>query len=124
MAVKRTGQPSFVEPLLQKGAGANTPLDRLASLVKRHRFEKLIGHLRDEGSPGRLGCPVLVLFRALLLQSERELKEALADRLSFNRFSCLSPEDGMRDHTALNRFRNHLLNKGCWRSYWANWTSA
>ncbi|MCK1276508.1 IS5/IS1182 family transposase, partial [Bradyrhizobium sp. 61] len=53
MAVKRTGQPSFVEALMPKGAGANAALDRLAGLVKWYRFEKLIGHLRDEGSPGR-----------------------------------------------------------------------
>ncbi|MBB4365204.1 hypothetical protein GGD65_006268, partial [Bradyrhizobium sp. CIR18] len=30
MAVKRTGQPSFVEALMPKGAGANAALDRLA----------------------------------------------------------------------------------------------
>ena len=34
MAVKQTGQPSFVEALMQKGAGANAALDRLAGLVK------------------------------------------------------------------------------------------
>ena len=31
MAVKRTGQPSFVEALMPKGAGANAALDRLAA---------------------------------------------------------------------------------------------
>ena len=29
MAVKQTGQPSFVEALMPKGAGANAALDRL-----------------------------------------------------------------------------------------------
>lgn len=67
MAVKRTGQSSFVETLLPKGAGANAALERLARLVKWYRFEKLLARLRDEG-PGRPGYPVLVLFRALLLQ--------------------------------------------------------
>ncbi|MET4228844.1 hypothetical protein ABIA85_002105 [Bradyrhizobium sp. LA6.10] len=76
MAVKRTGQPSFVEALMPKGAGANAALDRLAGLVKWYRFEKLIGHLRDEGSPGRPGYPVLVLFRAVLLQSLYGLRSA------------------------------------------------
>ena len=117
MAVKQTGQPSFVEALLPKGAGANAALDRLASLVKWYRFEKLIGHLRDEGSPGRPGYPVLVLFRAVLLQSlyglsERELEEALGDRLSFKRFVGLSLEDATPDHTVLNRFRNQLVEQG------------
>ena len=69
MAVKQTGQPSFVEALLPKGAGANAALDRLSNLVKWYRFEKLLAHLRDEEGPGRPGYPVLVLFRALLLQS-------------------------------------------------------
>ena len=117
MAVKQTGQPSFMEAWLPKGAGANAALDRLAGLVKWYRFEKLIGHLRDEGGPGRPGYPVLVLFRAVLLQSlyglsERELEEALGDRLSFKRFVGLSLEDATPDHTVLNRFRNQLVEQG------------
>jgi IS5 family transposase len=117
MAVKQTGQPSFIEAWLPKGTGANAALDRLSGLVKWYRFEKLIGHLRDEGSPGRPGYPVLVLFRALLLQSlyglsERELEEALGDRLSFKRFVGLSLEDATPDHTVLNRFRNQLVEEG------------
>jgi IS5 family transposase len=117
MAVKQTGQPSFVEALLPSGAGANAALDRLASLVKWYRFEKQLAHLRDEGSPGRPGYPVLVLFRALLLQSlyglsDRELEEALGDRLSFKRFVGLSLEDAAPDHTVLNRFRNQLIKQG------------
>ena len=116
MALKRTGQPSFVEALMPKGAGANAALDRLAGLAKWYRFEKLLAHLRDEG-PGRPGYPVLVLFRALLLQSlyglsDRELEEALGDRLSFKRFVGLSLEDAVPDHTVLNRFRNQLVEPG------------
>lgn len=117
MAVKQTGQPSFVEALLPKGAGANAALDRLANLVKWYRFEKLMAHLRDESGPGHPGYPVLVLFRALLLQSlyglsDRELEEALRDRLSFKRFVGLSLEDATPDHTVLNRFRNQLVEQG------------
>jgi IS5 family transposase len=117
MAVKQTGQPSFIEAFMPKGAGANAALDRLSSLVKWYRFEKLLAHLRDEEGPGRPGYPVLVLFRALLLQSlyglsERELEEALGDRLSFKRFVGLSLEDAAPDHTVLNRFRNQLVEQG------------
>jgi IS5 family transposase len=116
MAIKRTGQPSFVEALLPKGAGSNAVLDRLASLVKWYRFEKLLAHLRDDEGPGRPGYPVLVLYRALLLQSlyglsDRELEEALGDRLSFRRFVGLSLEDATPDHTVLNRFRNLLVDQ-------------
>lgn len=116
MAVKRSGQFSFVEALLSsKGGGGR--LDRLAELVKWYRFEKLIGHLRDEAGPGRPGYPALVLFKAVLLQSlyglsERELEEALDDRLSFRRFVGLSLEEPVPDHTVLNRFRNRLIAEG------------
>ncbi len=114
MAVKRTGQPSFVEALLPKGSGSNAVLDRLGGLVKWYRFEKLIGHLRDEQGPGRPGYPVQLLFRALVLQSlyglsDRELEDALTDRLSFKRFAGLSFEEAVPDHTVLNRFRNRLI---------------
>lgn len=116
MAVKRTGQLGFVEALLStKGGGRH--LDRLSELVKWYRFEKLIGPLRDEAGPGRPGYPALVLFKAVLLQSlyglsERELEEALDDRLSFRRFVGLSLEEPVPDHSVLNRFRNRLAVEG------------
>ncbi len=51
MAVKRTGQLSLVEALMP--AVRHGQLDRLSELVKWYRFEKLVGHFRDESSPGR-----------------------------------------------------------------------
>src|SRR5438477_4671436 len=121
MSVKRTGQPSFIEALLPKGLVGNGQLDKLSGLVKWYRFEKLLVRLRDGDGPGRPGYPVLVLFRALLLQSlyglsDRELEEALNDRLSFKRFVGLSLGEAAPDHTVLHRFRNlliesHLLEK-------------
>lgn len=117
MAIKRTDQRSFAEALLPAKAGANASLERLAGLVKWYRFEKLIGHLRDEASAGRPGYPVLVLLKALILQSlyglsDRELEEALNDRLSFKRFVGLGLEADCPDHTVLNRFRNRLVAEG------------
>ncbi|HEX3406362.1 MAG TPA: IS5 family transposase [Caulobacteraceae bacterium] len=116
MAVKRTGQRGFVEAFLVT-SGSGGQLDRLNGLVKWYRFEKLVGHLRDEGSPGRPGYPVLVLLKAVLLASlyglsERELEEALDDRLSFRRFVGLALEEKVPDHTVLNRFRNRLIAEG------------
>lgn len=116
MAVKRTGQFSFVEALMPTGLGRNDHLDRLHGLVRWYRFEKVLSGLRDEG-PGRAGYPVLVMFKAVLLQalyglSERELEAALGDRLSFRRFVGLSMEDEAPDHTTLNRFRNGLAQAG------------
>ncbi len=117
MAIKRTDQRSFAEALLPAKAGANASLERLGELVKWYRFERLVGHLRDESSPGRPGYPVLVLLKALILQSlyglsDRELEEALNDRLSFKRFVGLGLEADCPDHTVLNRFRNRLVAEG------------
>ena len=113
MAVKRTGQMSLAEAFLGRAPGSVGPLDRIAGLVKWYRFEKLLSGLRD-GGPGNPGYPALVLFKALLLQSlyglsDRELEEALADRLSFRRFAGLGLEDPVPDHTVLCRFRQRLI---------------
>lgn len=117
MAVKRVGQLSFVEALMSSKAGSNAQLDRLLDLVKWYRFEKLAAHLRDEAGPGRPGYPVLVLIKAVLLQSlyglsDRELEDALNDRLSFRRFIGIGLEAAVPDHTVLNRFRNRLIQDG------------
>jgi IS5 family transposase len=116
MAVKRTGQLSFVEALMPAGWGRNDRLDRLTQLVKWYRFEKLLNGLRSEG-PGRPGYLPLAMFKALLLQSlyglsDAELEAALIDRLSFRRFVGLSLEDRVPDHTTLCRFRNRLVEDG------------
>lgn len=114
MAIRRTGQLGFADAVL---AGSGTgPLDRLVGLVRWYRFEKLLAGLRDTG-PGRGAWPPLVLFKALLVGSlyglsERELEEALSDRLSFRRFAGLSYEEAVPDHTVLNRFRNELVQLG------------
>ena len=117
MAVKRTGQISFVDALLPADAGANAQLDRLGELVKWDRFGKLMNHLRDESSRGHPGYPVLVLFKALVLKalyglSERGLEDALKDRLSFRRFCGLSLMEAVPDYSVLNRFRNTLVEEG------------
>ena len=116
MAVKKTGQFSFVEalaPQLEVGSGR---LDRLHGLVKWYRFEKLLGSLRD-GGWGRPAYPALLMFKVLLLQSlyglsDMEAEEALADRLSFRRFVGLALADAVPDHSTICRFRNLLVERG------------
>ncbi len=117
MAVKRTGQMSFVEAFIGgKIGGSSSVLDRIAGLVKWYRFEKLLAGF-NHGGAGHPAWPALVLFKGLLLQSlyglsERELEEALADRLSFRRFAGLGLEETIPDHTVFNRFRNALIAQG------------
>ena len=117
MAVKRTGQLSLADALIPATAGSNTVLERLSGLVKWYRLEKLIAPLRNEDGPGRPGYPALLLFKALLLQSlyglsDRELEDALSDRLSFRRFVGLSLDQGVPDHSVLSRFRSRLVSEG------------
>ena len=114
MTAKPSGQFSFVEALLPQGLGRSGRLDRLSSLVKWYRFEKILARLRSPAGPGRPAYNSLVMFKALLLQSlyglsDSELEEALADRLSFRRFVGLTLEETVPDHTTLNRFRSLLV---------------
>lgn len=114
MAIKRTGQLGFSDAVITGSSGGT--LDRLAGLVRWYRFDKVVSPLRDTG-PGRAAWSPLLLFKALLLGalyglSERELEEALSDRLSFRRFVGLSYEESVPDHTVLNRFRNELVAAG------------
>lgn len=117
MSVKRTGQLGFLDGWLAPGSGAGSDrLDRLTSLVKWYRFEKLLGRLRSLG-PGRAAYAPLVMFKALLLQSlyglsDAQLEEALGDRLSFRRFVGLSLVDDIPDHTTICRFRLLLIDEG------------
>ena len=117
MAVKRTGQMSFVESfLVGKVLGSSGALDRIASLVKWYRFEKLPPRPQSHRVPAIPAAQALVLYKALFVQSlyglsDRELEEALADRLWFGRFCGLGLEEAIPDHTVLNRFRNGLVAK-------------
>jgi IS5 family transposase len=108
MAIKQTGQPSFAEAFLPREITGKAHLDQLTKLIDWHALEQVMAHLRDERSAGRPGYPVLLLFKSVVLQSlyglsERDLQEALDDRLSFKRFVGLSLADKAPDHTVLNR---------------------
>ena len=116
MAVRVTGQASFVDAWLPEGLGSNARLERLSELVKWYRFEKLLSRMRHDG-PGRPGYPALLLLKGLLLQSlyglsDPGLEEALGDRLSFRRFVGLSLTDRAPDHSTICRFRNALIEAG------------
>jgi IS5 family transposase len=109
-------QLSLAEALVGRRLGTNARLERIDALVKWYRFEKLLAQLHSAPT-GRPAYPPLAMFKALLLQqwyglSDGELEEALADRMSFRRFSGLGFEAAMPDHTTLCRFRNDLVSAG------------
>lgn len=117
MSLKQSGQFSFVDALLPQGLGRNERLERISSLVKWVRFEKILATLRPEGGAGRPAYSPLLMFKALLLQSlyglsDVELEEAIYDRWSFRRFVGLSLDTAVPDHTTLCRFRNLLSQEG------------
>jgi transposase, IS5 family len=93
-----------------------TELDRIAGLLNwgplTYRLDKHCRRL-----DGRPPFPPIVMFRALLLAqwydlSDRDLEEALCDRLSFRRFVGLGIEQPTPDHTTLCRFRERLNEAG------------
>lgn len=93
-----------------------TELDRIAALLNwgplSYRLEK---HCRK--LDGRPPFPPMVMFRALLLAqwyglSDRDLEEALCDRLSFRRFVGLGIEQATPDHSTVCRFRERLNEAG------------
>ena len=67
-------------------------------------------------------CFARLLLQSLYGLSDRELEEALGDRLSFKRFVGLSLEDTAPDHTVLNRFRNQLVEQGLLEKLFVNLT--
>jgi IS5 family transposase len=112
------GQFSFADALITVRPGQQR-LDKLLSVVRWYRFEKLLAKLKPETgtASGRPSYPALMMFKALLLQSlyglsDSELEEALYDRLSFRRFAGLALDGAVPDHSTLCRFRNRLVEAG------------
>jgi IS5 family transposase len=117
LGVRKRDQLGFADLAAARGKRVNDQLDRLDALVTWGRFEKLVGHLRQEEGPGRKGYAPLLLFKSLLLASlyglsDRELEDALWDRLSFRRFLGLGMEESAPDHSVVCKFRNALVAEG------------
>jgi IS5 family transposase len=112
----RRSQLGFLGAFASANLGRNDRLDRIASIMKPYRFEKLLRKLEPEGA-GRPPFDPLVMFKALLLAqlynlSDAGLEESLNDRVSFRRFVGLGLEMTAPDHTTLCRFRNRLGTAG------------
>lgn len=114
MSSKTGSQFSFADALVTVRHGPDR-LGKLSSVVRWYRFEKVLRPLSREGETGgRPAYPVLMMFKALMLQqlyglSDAELEEAIYDRLSFRRFCGIGLDEAVPDHTTLCRFRNRLV---------------
>lgn len=116
MAERDVGQMSLVDRLVSDVAPTNGFLERVSGLVDWPAVEQVLAPLRS-GPMGAPSYPVLVLFKALLLQqwyglSDPALEEALGDRLSFRRFCGVPLEQRMPDHSTIWRFRERLSQSG------------
>ena len=109
-------QYTLAEALVGRKLGVNETLDRIGTLLKWYRFEKVLARLHAAPT-GRPAYAPLVMFKALLLAqwyglSDEALEETLNDRLSFRRFAGFGLDDDTPDHTTLCRFRNDLVAAG------------
>ena len=94
-------------------------LDGVLDMLDWVRIEKLLktGLGRTQNPcAGAKAYPALLMFKVLLLQqwydlSDQDTEFALLDRISFSRFTGLSLNDSVPDHTTICRFRNLLVEK-------------
>jgi len=113
MVHKSSGQMDFADAFLGNNPTLNRQLDKIDDLVDWAPFEALLNSIYS--SPiGRPSHPVLLLFKALLLQtwydlSDYVLEASLDDRLTFRRFACLSASEKAPDHSVFSRFRDQLI---------------
>ena len=115
MARKRVGQLGFLDgEMARRRSRGPDRLTRISALIDWDGIALVLAPVEPKATgKGKAGWPTLVLFRALLLQrwydlSDEALEEALADRLSFQRFCGLSVSDDIPDHSTVWRFRERL----------------
>jgi transposase, IS5 family len=110
-------QMSLAEALLHPKLGANARLAAMEAQVDWGAIARLAAQARVPAATGRKPYPALSMLKALYLQAaydlgDRELEEALGDRLSFRRFCAFDLEDGTPDETTIWRFRQAAMETG------------
>lgn len=116
MGHKASGQFGFADAWLGYNQKLNQQLNKIDQLVNWRPFEELLSKIYASPT-GRPSHPVLLLFKALLLQtwhnlSDYALEESLDDRFSFRRFVSLSVAEKAPDHSVFSRFRDELIKHG------------
>src|SRR5262245_24264060 len=99
-------QMSLADVLLNPKLGANAKLTAMDAQVDWAAIAGLGEQLRAPAATGRKPYPALAMLKALYLQAaydlgDRELEEALGDRLSFRRFCDFGLADDTPDETTL-----------------------
>src|SRR5262249_32445774 len=110
-------QMSLAEALLHPKLGANAKLESMLARVDGPPTGGLAAKVREPAATGRKPYLPLPMLKALYLQAaynlgDKEMEEALADRLSFRRFCGFSLEEGTPDETTIWRFREAAMTVG------------
>lgn len=107
---------TFADYELNRSSYQNTTLLRLDELVDWEAFRPKLSRCYTTDT-GRRSYDPITMFKALIIQhiyslSDRQLEDAICDRISFRRFLHLEVGADVPDFTTLCRFRNRLARKG------------
>ena len=115
---KNTLQLSFSSISVQSRRTKSEFFDQIKELLDWKLIEKEIRKYYTKGISvsGRRSYSGLLLFKISLLQtwyglSDYEVEEQLYDSLSFMKFTGLTLEDDVPDHSVISRFRTILTQK-------------
>jgi IS5 family transposase len=110
-------QMRLAEALLHPKLGANAKLDGMHGQVDWGPIGRLAAKVRAPATTGRKPYLPLAMLEVVYLQAaydlgDKEMEEALADRLSFRRFCGFGLEEGTPDETTIWRFREAAMTAG------------
>jgi IS5 family transposase len=117
---RQMGLFGIADFVVKQNRGKATFLDGVSAMINWKRIEtvlhKALGRNQELRAGGK-AYPALLMLKIILLQqwydlSDMDTEAALIDRISFVRFTGLSLEDSVPDHTTICRFRNLLVSKG------------
>lgn len=113
MIRQKTPQGSVCDAFVNTNNYHNHLLEQVDALIEWKPLQQRIERLYKHRNFGRPAFPAITMFKVLLLQSWYNLsdpaaEDALSDRLSFRRFTNLSLEDKVPDHSTIHRFRDRI----------------
>ncbi len=117
---RQMGLFGIADFVVKQNRNKATFLDGVSAMINWKRIETTLHRALGRNQELRAGVkayPALLMLKILLLQqwyglSDLDTEASLIDRISFIRFTGLSLEDSVPDHTTICRFRNLLVSKG------------
>ncbi len=111
--IRRENRQAGLADSFARPSNANPSLIRIDRLVHWEPLRRKMESLYSKEGRGRPAFPVIMLFKAILLQnwynlSDPAAEEAIDDRRSFRRFLGLRLDEKAPDHSTLHRFRDRI----------------